>query len=268
MQWQWPASLLIPTTFMFGQEHGYVVRFSYLLHSCLTRPSQCWVNEKYENLRLVLHYLWIFMVMFGVIIVYGIIFLRLRLRATTASPASSASNRRAARYMIIYPLVYVFCTLPLASGRMASMTGRTIPYAYFCLAGSMITSCGWLDVLLYAVTRRILIFSEAAPSLDNLGVDTFALHVGKGSLWGTHTVITGGLQNSRPQSESMDDLFRDSGTRLRQVKADTVVEINSHPFPDGYVMKDMRKKMESINSSASKDDINGNTLFNHELHSA
>ncbi len=197
------------------------------------------------------------MAMFGVIIIYSIIFLRLRLRATTASAASSASNRRAAQYMIIYPMVYVVCTLPLAAGRMAAMTGRNIPYAYYCIAGAMITSCGWLDVILYAVTRRVLIFSDTPPSLDDLGVDTFAImQMDKGGIWGTHTVITGGLQNRRsPESESMDDLFRHSGTQPGLVKADTVVEVNSHPFPDGYVMKDMRSKLQSANSSASKDDL-------------
>jgi hypothetical protein len=201
------------------------------------------------------------MVMFSVIIIYSIIFLRLRARAATASPVSSASNSRAARYMIIYPFVYVICTLPLAAGRMAAMTGRSIPYAYYCVAGSMITSCGWLDVILYAVTRRVLIFSDAPPSIDDLGVDTFAvMQLGKGAIWGTHTVITGGFQNhrSRPQSESMDDLFRHSSLHPGQVKTDTTVEVNSHPFPDGIMMKDIRdsrSKMESANSTLSKDDL-------------
>lgn len=198
------------------------------------------------------------MVMFGVIIVYSIIFLRLRLRAASASPASSAANRRAARYMIIYPLVYVICTLPLAAGRMAAMTGRYIPYTYYCVAGSMITSCGWLDVILYAVTRRALIFSDTPPPIDDLGVDTFAvMQMGKGGIWGTHTVISGGLQNhrSRPKSESMDDLFRHAAVHPGQVKADTVVEVNSDPFPDDFMMKDLPMGMQTANSSGSKDDL-------------
>lgn len=36
--------------------------------------------------------------------------------------------KRAAKYMVIYPVVYVVCTLPLAGGRMAGMTGIVVPY--------------------------------------------------------------------------------------------------------------------------------------------
>jgi hypothetical protein len=59
--------------------------------------------------------------------------------------------------MIIFPVVYVCCTLPLAAGRMAAMTGMMIPYWWFCVAGAAITSNGWLDVLLYVMTRRVLV---------------------------------------------------------------------------------------------------------------
>jgi hypothetical protein len=41
--------------------------------------------------------------------------------------------------MVLYPIVYTICALPLAAGRMAAMTGFTVPYLYYCLAGSAIT---------------------------------------------------------------------------------------------------------------------------------
>jgi hypothetical protein len=37
----------------------------------------------------------------------------------------------------------------------------------------MITSNGWLDVLLYTLTRRIMIFSDEPPP-ENNGIDTFS----------------------------------------------------------------------------------------------
>lgn len=61
--------------------------------------------------------------------------------------------------MIIFPVVYVCCTLPLAAGRMAAMTGMVIPYWWYCVAGAAITSNGWLDVMLYVMTRRVLVRS-------------------------------------------------------------------------------------------------------------
>ena len=95
--------------------------------------------------------------------------------------------------MIIYPTIYVLCTLPLAAGRMAAMTGRAIPYWYYCLAGAAITSCGWLDVLLYACTRRVLIFSDRPPPLDDFGLDTFGILHSPNQFWSVETVIEGGV---------------------------------------------------------------------------
>jgi len=53
-------------------------------------------------------------------------------------------------------------TLPLAGGRMAAMAGHNPPTWYYCFAGSLITSCGWLDTLLYTLTRRVFIKQDQA----------------------------------------------------------------------------------------------------------
>lgn len=141
--------------------------------------DQCWVNRQYESERLWLHYFWIFVCMFGTIVIYALMYVRfftfrvllisisylsIYRRAasfdtiTTQSGASDpAVLKRASKYMIIFPVVYVCCTLPLAAGRMAAMTGMVIPYWWFCVAGAAITSNGWLDVMLYVMTRRVLV---------------------------------------------------------------------------------------------------------------
>ncbi len=61
--------------------------------------------------------------------------------------------------MTLYPCVYVLLTLPLSAGRMWSYAHGGKPYsdAYACVAGSLITSCGWVDSLLYTLTRRRLL---------------------------------------------------------------------------------------------------------------
>ena len=58
-------------------------------------------------------------------------------------------------------------------GADGSNDGNEVSYWYYCLAGAAITSCGWLDVMLYAYTRRVLVFSDTPPSIDELGLDTF-----------------------------------------------------------------------------------------------
>lgn len=103
--------------------------------------------------------------------------------------------------MVVYPIVYVVCTIPLASARMAAMSGSPPSLARLCLAGAMITSNGWLDVLLYTLTRRIMIFSDEPPPEDN-GIDTFsAFWSEKGQRFGAACTVeadrTAGQRSSR-----------------------------------------------------------------------
>lgn len=90
--------------------------------------------------------------MFGTIIIYLLIYFTLRSRITAQSLDSNSSLaplsigghdktivQRAGRYMVLYPVIYTICTLPLAAGRMAAMTGINVSYAYYCLAGATIT---------------------------------------------------------------------------------------------------------------------------------
>ncbi|KAL9114909.1 MAG: hypothetical protein Q9227_001152 [Pyrenula ochraceoflavens] len=240
----------------------------------------CWINEKYERERLWLHYFWIFIDMFGTIIIYSIIFIVLRrrirnanqpqlsdceLRRVQSGTTDSATTARAAKYMIIYPLIYVTCTLPLAAGRMAAMTDRKIPFAYYCLAGAFITSCGWLDVLLYACTRRILIFRADPPSMNDMGLDTFGLWDSSNKYFGTTTLIEGGMLNDRKKkplghstpdgprrvssrSGSMDDLF---GVQVPgYVHTKTTVQVSHAAMhPDG----DLEIGMRNLSRDMSRD---------------
>lgn len=157
--------------------------------------------------------------MFGTVVVYALIFLTIRTHARRhpedTHEAENGNNqvvmRRAARYMIIYPVVYVICTLPLAGGRMASMTGSAVPYWWYCLAGAAITCSGWLDVLLYACTRRVLVFSAEAPAPDDVGLDTFGWKYSREGYWGTTTTISGG--DGQSQKHDQRDFFSRATTR-------------------------------------------------------
>lgn len=211
----------------------------------------CWINKKYDKERLWLHYLWIFLCMFGTVVTYILIFLSITAKSRRHSDpefpnddgTDPAASRRAAKYMIIYPVVYVVCTLPLAGARMASMTGVLVPYWWFCLAGAAITSCGWLDVLLYAVTRHVLIFSRAPPPPEDLGFNTFGWKGAGQNFWGVRTTITGGDPNvrrrdkrdflgrvsQRPSSRQSDeDHF--AGEAEGVITAKTTIEVRSGPI--------------------------------------
>ncbi|KAH0110190.1 hypothetical protein KCU66_g12705, partial [Aureobasidium melanogenum] len=73
--------------------------------------------------------------------------------------SSYAKVDRAAKLMVLYPLAYIVLTLPLSAGRMWSMAHheKNLPDAYQCVAGALLASCGWVDALLYTLTRKALI---------------------------------------------------------------------------------------------------------------
>ncbi|KAK0629695.1 hypothetical protein B0T17DRAFT_615439 [Bombardia bombarda] len=100
---------------------------------------------------------------------------------TTTNPSPTNRNNTIARAnsgghhnaFLLYPVIYVICTAPLALGRIATMAGAQVPISYFCTAGALITSNGWLDVLLWGVTRHSLLFGGDIGSQES-GLDTFA----------------------------------------------------------------------------------------------
>ncbi|KAK8116164.1 g protein-coupled receptor [Apiospora sp. TS-2023a] len=124
----------------------------------------CWIKSDHESLRLLLHYLWIFIIEFGSIAVYTVGFVYLyqakKPGSQFRSDASLESLNKASRAMLAYAIAYTVMTLPLAAGRMASMSHRQPPDSYFFFAGCLFTSSGWVDTVLYAITRRSLLFKE------------------------------------------------------------------------------------------------------------
>lgn len=203
--------------------------------------TKCWINSAYQNLRLTLHYLWIFISLALTTVVYLVIFYHLHLHKRRHSPTccltsgtttslpgahypnpdpngppvpsiapssprsgTSSESSLAKRLpptpssahhptFLLYPLIYVLCTAPLAAGRIASMAGNDVPLAYFCFAGCMIASAGWLDVALYSSTRRSIVFSGEAPPSQDTGLETFAfMRTPAGRRFGNVVYVSGG----------------------------------------------------------------------------
>lgn len=119
-----------------------------------------------------MHYVWIFLAEFGTLVLYTIMFFYLRYRIASSTVLGShhleglRRLRRVVSSMMIYPLAYVVLSLPLAAGRMASAKGNTPSLTYFCISGAMMTSSGWVDVLLYTLTRRNLFHDMERSNRD------------------------------------------------------------------------------------------------------
>jgi hypothetical protein len=139
--------------------------------------------------------------------------------------------------MVVYPTIYVLCTISLASARMASMSGHPVSLARLCLSGALVTSNGWLDVLLYTCTRRILIFSDEPPSDEN-GIDTFATFwIQKPKRFGGECTVESLGRARRCRSRVTLPSGSDSSDNLntKDIKLVTTTEVRSEPAqPEDY----------------------------------
>ncbi|KAI1759560.1 G protein-coupled glucose receptor regulating Gpa2-domain-containing protein [Hypoxylon sp. FL1150] len=190
--------------------------------------SWCWISTEHEGLRLSLHYIWIFIVEFSCIIVYAIGFYYLfrAKRSDIIIPGRSIEGLRKARTaMLAYSIIYTLLSLPLAAGRMASMSHNELSNEYYLFAGALFTCSGWVDVILYAFTRRALLFNE----LDVYGrqarpIATSAKKFGKDSSFqrqnSTDTILasngfesTGGIKMERTVRVELDELERSDNSQ-------------------------------------------------------
>lgn len=159
----------------------------------------CWANTDYESERLALHYIWIFLVQFGIVVLYALIFLHLKRSITYILPSSESSTHakvdRAAKLMVMFPIAYILFTLPLSAGRMWTTAhhGASLSEGYSLVAGSMIGSCGIVDCLLYTLTRRSILSQSKQGSTvtGSTGASRGSYHLSKlGSTGGASVGIT------------------------------------------------------------------------------
>ncbi|KAF4603177.1 succinate dehydrogenase flavoprotein subunit [Pleurotus pulmonarius] len=155
----------------------------------------CWINESYPKERIGLEYFWLWAAAFIQIILY--VFLALVLRGLVvvengsfgwASKAKSPGHRddysyesdsakeardeeakaanKTAMQMLFYPLVYIITIFPISIARWVSFSGTAIPSAATMFADIMFCSSGFLNVLLYTITRPGVVRGSPTPSSD------------------------------------------------------------------------------------------------------
>jgi hypothetical protein len=126
---------------------------------------------------------------------------------------------RATKFMVMYPAVYVVLTLPLAVGRMATLTGVALPDTFFCIAGTLLTSCGWIDALLYTLTRRILVSNDLSTGGHTYSQNVTAVH--------TNAARPGDEQNYSLQSMNKEV----SQARTVTIAGGNKAHMRGHPNP-------------------------------------
>jgi hypothetical protein len=172
------------------------------------------------------------------VIIYASIFLILQRRVRSAfykDTETAVRARSAAKIIVAYPIVYVVCTLPLVKARLTAMAEKPVTFTELTIAGAMITSNGWLDVLLYTLTRSSSIFASDASNERDGVLNTFRHRPDQG--FGTTTIIEasrrsfskrghGSQSGIHSRNTSTEELWT-SNAQVQGVKADTTVVVRS-----------------------------------------
>ncbi|OAX81034.1 hypothetical protein ACJ72_04628 [Emergomyces africanus] len=205
----------------------------------------CWISNEFRNERLYLHYLWIFIAQIGIIIIYPTLYfiIRRRLAASKEFRGINDSSRpkfnKVLKTMILYPIAYIALSLPIAAGRTALMNYKDPGMPYFYAMGSLLVCSGWVDSLLYFLTRRRLLEADIqteteSTSNQNYNHSSGALRTIGGGIRGVdsrHKHNSAPLKNPRaPQTASSSTDHIIDGVELSdlgQVKKTTVIEISS-----------------------------------------
>jgi hypothetical protein len=177
------------------------------------------VNQAYGNIRLLTHYIFIFIAIVLSWVLYTAIFVSLRRQQRRGDLAEAKDSGYHHPAFLIYPIIYLICILPLAVGRVATMAGKEPPIGYFCFAGSLAASNGWLDVLLFTTTRRSIVFAHGDDlGNEDTGVNTFTFMHSTPKTFGNTIWVRGGHDERRrkPPTGGWWRLLGDPETQARK----------------------------------------------------
>ncbi|OQE31853.1 hypothetical protein PENSTE_c001G10432 [Penicillium steckii] len=195
----------------------------------ISEANWCWLSPRNETERLWGHYIWIFLSEFGTIALYAVMFFYLRRRMTQAKMLRRGQQEslhrlnRVVVYMVVYPLVYLVLSLPLAAGRMATARGDSPSKTYFGIAGCLMALSGLMDVAVYTLTRRHLLIDTEHSTTDRNYDNT-------DSQWQTQiTTNANGTRSRKPKNGYIGSRL---GSRLRPSAPMVDRDAGKSPFED------------------------------------
>ncbi|KAH8200525.1 hypothetical protein TruAng_005302 [Truncatella angustata] len=162
----------------------------------------CWVNPQYGALGLWLEYFWIFVAMAVTVFLLLLVIISLyRNNQSVRHFPSTVSKSMEPREkneppkpsghhpaFLVYQIIYIVCTAPLAISRMTAMSGVKAGWPFYGIAGSLIASHGWLNVLLWSTT----IFFIGDQDIQETGLEKFAFIRTPQRIYGNMVMVQGG----------------------------------------------------------------------------
>jgi len=148
-------------------------------------PFWCWVDAGL-GWKVLLEYLWLWLALFFSILVYVPLYLWMRgnlcipneaawwkFRFTRDLNPEFEARRRKAQVMLIYPIIYCVCILPLSAVRWKSFVGDSVAPAATFFGVSVFGLSGFFNAFLLVKTRRssglfdhLMFLHPARPPVD------------------------------------------------------------------------------------------------------
>ncbi|KAI4599067.1 hypothetical protein KJ359_002484 [Pestalotiopsis sp. 9143b] len=162
----------------------------------------CWVNPDYTVFSLWLEYFWIFVAMAVTVCLLVWVLVSLQRNNQSArhfpqvlcesmEPREKKEPPKPSGHhpsFLVYQIIYIICTAPLAISRMAAMTGTKAGWVFYGIAGAMIASHGWLNVLLWSTT--IVFIGD--HDIRETGLEKFAFLRTPERVYGNMVMVQGG----------------------------------------------------------------------------
>lgn len=166
---------------------------------------------------------------------------------------------RVVAYMVIYPIMYIILSLPLAAGRMASVNHHTPSVVYFCVAGALMTLSGFCDALLYTLTRRNVVLEPEARGNSDNGYKKFASSAKNKS----QTPLSLGADGKGPVISTVSALHHRSDSTDAIVPKDAAMEMGVYQHTTIEVTHEPAYPENQSESSADGYTANKRTFFRH-----
>ncbi|CAI2175550.1 9509_t:CDS:2 [Funneliformis geosporum] len=122
--------------------------------------SWCWIDRDFQEYRIGFHYGIILFIAAAMIILYAIMFVILyRRQRTMATRGSRRVLQSVNKKLVWYPAVYIVLIFPLALQRIAALAAQDTNIwgsSYLVIAGSIFTSAGLVNGMIYGITRNLV----------------------------------------------------------------------------------------------------------------
>uniref|UniRef100_A0A6B2LC25 G-protein coupled receptors family 1 profile domain-containing protein n=1 Tax=Arcella intermedia TaxID=1963864 RepID=A0A6B2LC25_9EUKA len=117
----------------------------------------CWISDEYNLERLMLHYIWIFMICLYLFLTYFLVgFVSCRSKQSV-DPSNTAKRAQVIKKVAGFPIVFFVVFVPLGSYRLYQWAnpGLLVPPAFIGLAICVFALNGFCNAILYGISRNI-----------------------------------------------------------------------------------------------------------------